>query len=291
MTATAMRPPSDPAEPPLAEPLSPSRERMRRLVESSAFQWAIIAVILVNAVVIGLEVSPRWMDRYGAETEAVGWVTVVIFIVEISLRLYTYRLAFFRNAWNVFDFVVVVIALAPGGGSYSVFRVLRVLRVLRLLSTVRSMRRVVAALVATVPGMASIAALLAMLMYISAVVSTQLFADVDPEHFGSLTESLLSMFQITTGDDWAAVTRPATDAHPSAWLFFIVYIVLSTYIVLNLFIAVAVEALDREIEEELEEMSDDVEQAMDASTTAVLASLDELKAQVAALEARLEGSR
>jgi voltage-gated sodium channel len=151
------------------------------------------------------------------------------------------------------------------------------------------MRRVVAALVATVPGMASIAALLAMLMYISAVVATQLFAAADPEHFGTLSESVLSMFQITTGDDWAAVTRQATDAHPSAWLFFILYIVLSTYIVLNLFIAVAVEALDREIEEELEEMTEEVEQVMDDSTAAVLASLEQLREQVASLEARLGG--
>jgi voltage-gated sodium channel len=228
------------------------------------------------------------MDRHGEETETVGWVTVGIFVVEISLRLYAYRASFFRGAWNVFDFIVVVIALAPGGGAYSVFRVLRVLRVLRLLSTVRSMRRVVAALVATVPGMASIAALLAMLMYISAVVSTQLFADADPEHFGTLSQSVLSMFQITTGDDWAHVIAPTAAEHPWSYVFFVVYIVLSTYIVLNLFIAVAVEALEKETEEELEELKDDVEDAMDASTAAILASIADLKAQVTALEERLD---
>ncbi len=260
------------------------RARARVLVESTTFQWSIIAVILVNAAVLGLEVSPGWMDRHGDTTHAVGQVTVGVFVVEIALRIFAHGRSFFKGAWNIFDLVVVAIALVPGGGSYSVFRVLRVLRVLRLLSTVRSMRRVVAAMVATIPGMASIAALLGMLLYIASVVATQVFADTDPEHFGSLAESLRSMFQITTGDDWAAVVRPVTDAHPAAYLFFVGYIVLATYIVLNLFIAVAVEALERETDEDLDEL----EETMDHSTTTILASLEELKGQVTALEARLD---
>lgn len=264
-----------------------SRAAVRRLVETGAFQWTIIAVILVNSAVIGLEVSPRWMASYGDATTTVGWVTVGVFVVEISLRLYAYGLGFFRGPWNVFDFLVVLISLVPGGGSYAVFRVLRVLRVLRLLSTVRSMRLVVGALVSTVPGMASIGALLAMLLYIGAVMATQLFGDVDPEHFGSLGTSLLSMFQITTGDDWANVVRPATDAYPWAWAFFILFIVMATYIVLNLFIAVAVEALDRETTESREELVEEITEELDESSTAILAALADLKAQVAALEARL----
>ena len=259
------------------------RDLARNLVESTPFQWTIIGVILVNAAVLGLEVSPSWMEKYGDQTTAVGQITVGIFVVEIALRIFAHGRSFFRGAWNLFDLVVVLIALVPGGGSYSVFRVLRVLRVLRLLSTVRSMRRVVAAMVATVPGMASIAALLAMLLYIASVVATQVFGATDPEHFGSLAESLRSMFQITTGDDWANVVRPVTDAHPTAYLFFVGYIVLATYIVLNLFIAVAVEALEKEADEDLEEIED----AVDDSTAAILASLDELKGQVATLEARL----
>jgi voltage-gated sodium channel len=150
------------------------------------------------------------------------------------------------------------------------------------------MRRVVAAMVATVPGMASIAALLGMLIYIGAVVATQLFGETDEERFGSLAASLRSMFQVTTGDDWANVIAPTTAVHPWAYVFFVVFIVLATYIVLNLFIAVAVEALDKETEEELEELKEDVEDAMDASTAAILASIADLKAQVTALEERLQ---
>ena len=267
--------------------MADSRAAVRRLVETGAFQWTIIAVILVNSAVIGLEVSPRWMASYGDATTTVGLATVAVFVVEITLRLYAYGWSFFRGPWNVFDFLVVLLSLVPGGGSYAVFRVLRVLRVLRLLSTVRSMRLVVGALVSTVPGMASIGALLAMLLYIGAVMATQLFGGVDPEHFGSLGTSLLSMFQITTGDDWANVVRPATDAYPWAWLFFILFIVLATYIVLNLFIAVAVEALDRETTESREELAEEIGEDIDESSAAILAALADLQAQVAALEARL----
>ena len=254
--------------------VSGSRAAVRRLVENTLFQWTIIIVILVNAVVIGLETASGSMGDYESLLSTVSWVTIAIFVVEIALRIYAHGWAFFRDGWGIFDFLVVLIALVPAGGSYSV------LRVLRLLSTVRSMRTVVGALVATIPGMASIAALLGMLLYISSVMSTQLFGDVDPEHFGDLGTAALSMFQITTGDDWANVIRPTTDAEPAAWAFFIFYIVLATYIVLNLFIAVAVEALERETEE--------IEETMDESTDAILASLDELKAQVASLEARID---
>lgn len=266
---------------------SGTRVAAQRLVATSWFQWTIIGVILLNAVVIGLETGSRSMDRYGDLISTVSWVTIGIFVVEIALRIYAAGWSFFRDPWGVFDFLVVLVALIPSTGPFSVLRVLRVLRVMRLLSTVRSMRAVVGALVATIPGMASIAALLGMLLYISSVMATQLFGDTDPEHFGDLGTAVLSMFQITTGDDWANVIRPTTDAEPAAWAFFIFYIVLATYIVLNLFIAVAVEALDRETDESNEELAEELEEAMDESTAAIMRSLDELKAQVAALEARL----
>jgi len=144
------------------------------------------------------------------------------------------------------------------------------------------------AAIEAMPGtVATIAALLGMLIYIGSVVATQLFGDTDPEHFGSLSRSLQSMFQVTSGDDWANVIRTTTDEHPGAYVFFLVYIVLSTYIVLNLFIAVAVEALETEQEEELGELKEEVEVAMDAQTEAILVSIADLKTQVSALEARL----
>jgi voltage-gated sodium channel len=260
-------------------PVNPTRARVLALVESSRFQWAIIAVIVVNAVVLGLETSPQLLRREDW-LAPLGWATVVVFVVEIGLRVYAHRGAFFRDGWSLFDLFVVLVALIPASGA---FGVLRVLRVLRLLSAVRSMRRVVSALAATIPGMVSIGALLVMLVYVAGVMSTQMFGRVDPEHFGNLPRSLLSLFQVMTGDDWANIVRPATDAYPAAWVFFIGYILVSTYIVLNLFIAVAVEALEMQKEDDKREIVDEVEE----SERIVVDAVAELRAEVAALRADL----
>ena len=258
------------------------RPRVRTLVDSSRFQWFIIGVIVVNAVVLGLETSPQLVD-HAAWLPAVGWATVGVFVVEIALRIYAHGGSFFRDGWSLFDLFVVVIALIPASGTLGVLRVLRVLRALRLLSAVRSMRRVVAALAATIPGMISIGALLVMLVYIAGVMSTHMFGGTDPEHFGDLPTSLLSLFQVMTGDDWANVIRPVTDAHPLSWLFFIAYILVSTYIVLNLFIAVAVEALEMQKAEDVREIVDEVEE----SEGLVLEAVESLRAEVAALREEL----
>lgn len=263
------------------------RARVRAIVDSSPFQWFIIGVILVNALILGLETSPRLVEESNGWLAALGWITVGIFVVELGLRIYAHGRAFFRDGWSLFDLFVVAIALIPTSTGFGILRVLRVLRVLRLLSAVRSMRRVVAALVATIPGMMSIGALLVMLVYITGVMSTQVFGKTDPEHFGNLPTSLLSLFQVMTGDDWAAVTRTVTDAHPWAWGFFILYILASTYIVLNLFIAVAVEALERQSDDDTREIVDEIEEG----DTEILAALSDLRDEVASLRAELSDRR
>jgi voltage-gated sodium channel len=225
------------------------RERVRALVEGRRFQGFIISVILLNAILIGLEETPAAMGSSGDLITTLSWITVAVFVVEIALRLYAHGLSFFRDAWSLFDLFVVIIALIPASGAFSVFRILRVLRIMRLLSTVRSMRMVVGALIATIPGMASIGALMIIVLYIGSIIATQLYGHTDPEQFGTLLKSMLSMFQVLTGDDWANVIRDTTDRHPTSWIFFICFIVIATYIVLNLFVAVAVEALERKSDE------------------------------------------
>ena len=262
------------------------RSRVRQLVERRDFQGFIILVILVNAALIGVEATPVIATRHAVALNWATSCTVVVFVIEVALRLYAYGSRFFRSPWNLFDLAVVVISVVPGGSGYSLLRVLRIFRVLRLLSTVRSMRRVVGALVATVPGMASIAALLGIVMYISAVLSTELFAATDPEHFGSLGPSFRSIFQITTGDDWANVVAAPVAESPWAWAFFATYLIVATYVVLNLFVAVAVEALDRQSDDAMEEMVDEVETVVDDSTRAVLAELAHIRAQLDDLSSR-----
>jgi len=220
------------------------RAHVRSLVDAAWFKRLIIILILLNGVTLGLETWPQVLAEHGRPLHALDRTLLWIFVAEIGLRLYAYRRDFFRDPWNLFDLVVIGIALLPATGPFSVLRVLRVLRLLRLLSAIPSLRMVVTGLFRALPGMASISLLLALLLYIAGVVATKLFQQSSPQYFGDLWTSLFTLFQIMTGDGWSTIALDVMDHQPYAWTFFIVYILVSTFIALNLFIAVAVEALE-----------------------------------------------
>jgi voltage-gated sodium channel len=265
-----------------------SRERARRLVEAPRFQHAITVVILLNAVTLGAETSHTVMARAGGLLHTVDKIALSIFVVELLLKLYAYRLSFFRDAWNWFDFVIIGISLVPATGGLSVLRAFRVLRVLRLISVVPSMRRVVSALLSAIPGMASIVGLLSLVMYVAAVMSTKLFGGTSPEYFGDLGASLWTLFQVMTGEAWPEIADEVMAAHPTAWVFFLFYILVSTFVVLNLFLAVMVSAMEGTRHDD-EEASHQQERQQDKATDAVI--LDELAALRAEIRALREESR
>jgi voltage-gated sodium channel len=217
---------------------------VQQLVEARRFQHAIMAVIIVNAATLGFETSPAMMDSFGGVLTGLDRLALGIFVLELLAKFYAYRLRFFRDPWNCFDFIVVGIALVPATGAFSVLRALRVLRVLRLVSVVPSMRRVVATLLAAIPGVTSIVGLLVLVIYVSAVMSTKLFAEASPDHFGNLGRSLWTLFQVMTGESWPDVANAVMAQEPMAWIFFLIFILISTFVVLNLFLAVMVNAME-----------------------------------------------
>ncbi len=220
------------------------RDRLMTLVEGQRFQGFIIAVILVNAVVLGLETWPAAMDRAGPLLVGLDRIALGIFVVEIALKLVAHGPRFFRSGWNVFDFAIVGIALVPATGGLSVLRALRILRVVRLVSVVPSLRRVVEGLLRAIPAMGSVVALLALLFYVSSVMATKLFAAAFPDWFGSVGASLYSLFQIMTLESWSmGIVRPVMEIYPWAWLFFVPFILVTSFMVLNLFIAIIVTAM------------------------------------------------
>lgn len=262
------------------------RERLRNCVDGNRFQQFIVVVIVVNAVTLGLETSDRVVAQFGGLLHVVDRVALTIFVVELVLRIAAHGWRFFRDPWSVFDFVIVGIALVPTSGAFSVLRTLRILRVLRLVALVPSMRGVVEALLSAVPGMASIAALLGLLIYVASVMATQLFGDGVPDRFGDLGTSLFTLFQVMTTDDWANVARAAMAVQPLAWIFFVVYLLLSTFAVLNLFIAVVVRAMEEQVATEVKA---DVAEHQRKDAVAAATILDEiraLRAEVADLRAR-----
>ena len=226
-------------------------ERLRKWVESARFQNVILAVIIINAIVIGMETSPAIMARYGGILRALDSIAIVIFVAEILLKLFVYRLKFFRNGWNIFDFTIVAIALIPTGGSLSVLRALRILRALRLVSAMPKMRKVVQGLFAAIPSMGTVIILLGLVFYIAAVMATKLFGDAFPQWFGSIGSSLYSLFQIMTLESWSmGIVRPIMEVYPWAWGFFIPFVLVTSFVVLNLFIAIIVNAMHEEADEE-----------------------------------------
>jgi voltage-gated sodium channel len=217
---------------------------LHNLVSSPGFNIAITAVIVINAITLGLETSPRAMALAGPLLHAIDTAALWVFTVEISLKLWLFRSRFFREGWNVFDFVIVAVAWLPAAGPLSVLRALRIMRVLRLLSVVPQMRTVVGALFNAMPGMGSIVAVLTLVFYVAAVMATKLFGASFPDWFGSIGASMYSLFQIMTLESWSmGIVRPVMEQHPAAWAFFVPFIVVTSFTVLNLFIALIVNSM------------------------------------------------
>jgi len=220
------------------------RGRLHALIDHPRVQAGILALIIVNAVLLGLETSPTIMTSAGNVIRAADTVILTVFVIEIAIRLCVHRTQFFRDPWSLFDFAVVAIALVPASGPFAVLRALRVLRVLRVLTIVPSMRRVVGALLGAVPGLLSIGAVLAIIYYVCAVIATNLFGSAYPDRFGNLGRSLYSLFEIMTLDSWSTgTTRPMMAEFPYAWAFFIPFILVASFTMLNLFIGVIVDAM------------------------------------------------
>ena len=217
---------------------------LRRIVESRTFSSLITVVIMINAITLGLETSPRAMSVAGPLLLAIDTAALWIFTVEIGLKLWLYRTRFVRDGWNIFDFAIVTAAWLPAAGPLSVLRALRIMRVLRLVSVVPQMRTVVGALFKALPGMGSILAVLILVFYVAAVMASKLFGEHFPDWFGSIGASMYSLFQIMTLESWSmGVVRPVMEQHPGAWLFFLPFIVVTTFTVLNLFIALIVNSM------------------------------------------------
>lgn len=263
-----------------------TRDRARALVEHKRFQQFIITVIVVNAVTLGLETSSTLTNNFGGLLHAADRVMLFIFVVELATRLYAYGWRFFTDPWSVFDFIIVGISLMPASGAFSVLRALRVLRVLRLMSAVPAMRRVVSGLLAAVPGMASIGALLGLIIYVAAVMATKLFGDIAPEYFDDLGTTLFTLFQTMTGEAWPDVAAAVMAQAPMAWIFFVVYILVSSFAVLNLFIAVIVSGMEKQVTTDLVEAEDRHAADQAASGELILAELRALRSEVAELRAR-----
>ena len=267
-----------------AKPQSP----LTYFIEHPLVQRVILALILINAVTLGMETSTAIMQEYGGPIHLLDKAILTVFVIEIALRLWAYRLNFFRDPWSIFDFLVVAIALVPATGQFSVLRALRVLRVLRILTIVPSMRRVVGALLGAIPGLISIGLVLILVYYVFAVIATNLFAEAFPDWFGHLGKSFYTLFQIMTLESWSmGIARPVMEQFPYAWVFFVTFILIATFTMLNLFIAIIVNAMQTFSEGETKEMVTAVVEARDHIEDDLHSEIRLLRNEIAELKSAL----
>lgn len=260
------------------------RERCRQFIENSLVQRILLTLILINAVILGMETMPTVMAAIGYYLLALDKAILAVFVAEIAIRLFVHRLAFFKDGWSVFDFIVVGIALVPASGPFAVLRALRVLRVLRVLTFVPAMRKIVGALIKSLNGMLSIAMVLGLVYYVAAVMVTKLFGDAFPDWFGSLGASLYTLFQVMTLESWSmGIARPVMEQFPYAWLFFVPFILIATFTMLNLFIAVIVNAVQSMHDEEHKVEHD----AKEATQQQLLVQMQQLQQELTQLRATL----
>jgi voltage-gated sodium channel len=224
--------------------VSGSRIRLAKWIESGRVQSFIIIAILLNALILGLETSTTVMSSFSGILIALDKLCLAVFVAELAVKMFCYRLTFWRSGWNIFDFLVVAIALVPGAGVWAVLRSLRVLRILRLLTAIPSLKKVVAAFVHSIPGLASVMALMAIFFYTMGVLATGLFGESHPQWFGSLGASLYTLFQVMTLESWSmGIVRPVMETHPWAFAFFVPFIIIATFTILNLFIGIIVSTM------------------------------------------------
>ncbi|SFS19487.1 ion transporter [Yoonia litorea] len=251
------------------------REKTTAFIETNQVRNFIVAVIVFNAVILGMETSDRLMSTAGPLILLLDRICLGIFVVELLLKLFAYRGRFFRSGWNIFDFVIVGVSLIPGNGGLSVLRALRILRVLRVISVVPSLRRVVEGFVTALPGMGSVFLLMGIVFYIGAVMATKLFGDAFPEWFGTLGRSGYSLFQIMTLESWSmGIVRPVMEVYPYAWVFFVPFIMVTTFAVVNLLVGLIVNSMQDAHAEETNAATDSYR--------------DEVLAKLAAIEKKLE---
>ncbi len=271
--------------------VAPWRLALGRWIESPCVQNAVVAVICLNAVALALETEPRVMAAVGPVVAAVDQACLVVFVLELAVRLAVYGNRFWAGGWRVFDLLVVGIALVPGAGPWAVLRALRVLRVLRLLTVVPALRRVVAAFLHAIPGLLGVMAVMGVFFFTAGVLATKLFGASHPEWFGSLPASLYSLFQVMTLESWSmGIVRPVMEVHPYAWAFFVPFIVVATFTILNLFIGIIVSTMQELTlaEAALAGPAPDPDRARTADPGDVAAALARLEGQVRELRLALE---
>jgi len=221
-------------------------QRLRAFVDHRTFQWSIIGLIFINALVLAIEALPQLQISFRQELLMLDDAILWIFVAELVLRLIAHGRRFFTDPWSLFDTAVVAASFAPAAAGFAALRAFRVFRVLRLISAFPRLRSVVRGLLLSIPGIASVAALLVLIVFVSAILGYNLYGQLAPQYFGDLWTSMYTLFKVMTLEGWPEIADSVIAVSPTAWMFFLVYILVATLTLLNFFIAIIVHAMESE---------------------------------------------
>ncbi|MEM9343577.1 MAG: ion transporter [Pseudomonadota bacterium] len=273
-------------------PLDNHRAKLRAFLEKDSTQFIILAVIILNAITLGLKTADSLMASYGPFLQVIDKAALAFFVIELAVKLYAYGLSFFRNAWNIFDLCVVSLGLLPNTNSLSALRALRVIRTMRLLSAIPQMRAVVQALFDALPGMGAVIVMLLIVYYVFGVMATIMYGDSFDEWFGTVGRSLYSLFQIMTLESWSmGIVRPVMKEYPMAWAFFVPFIVLTAFSVLNLFIGILVNTMQAAVEAEAEAEFERLRELVKSETDVIDEHVIEIQRDLKALREEIAAMR
>ncbi|MCI5047225.1 MAG: ion transporter [Aquisalinus sp.] len=259
-----------------ADTLPASTAKLRRFLESRLFQNTILLLIVMNAVTLGMETIPAIRSDHATVLYRADLVFLTIFIIELGLRIYAYRRQFFRNGWNIFDFIIISMSVLALPHAFSAFRAFRVLRVLHLVTVMPRMRVVVSALLDSIPGIMSVGVVLVLILYVFAVIAANLYGLEHPELFEDVFAAMYTLFQVMTLEGWPDVAGAVAETHPSSWIFFVIFVLIATFTMLNLFVAIVVRVV--------EEDSDDLEHVLVRENAELREELQEVHGEIVQLQ-------
>jgi voltage-gated sodium channel len=252
---------------------------LKKLVDSKAFQYTVLVIILANAALLGFETLPLVSDEMRVTLDIIDGVFLFCFIIELGLRMIAYRGAFFKSGWNIFDLIIVGLSALSLSSGISALRAFRVLRVLHVITIMPRMRVVVSSLLDAIPGIASVGVIVLIVVYVFAVVAANLYGADHPDLFGGVFTSMYTLFQVLTLEGWAEIAATVAETDPHSWIFFITFVLVGTFTMLNLFVAIVVRVVD----EDSDELEEQIKYEMRKSHQDLLAQNASMMQEITAL--------
>ncbi len=244
--------------------MSGMNEFASKVVESNRFRQAVVCVIILNAIIIGLETYPSIEVPYGIVLDVADTMIIILFTVELCMRFVAEKnaRAFFNNPWNIFDVAIIAIGYLPAYSMLTVLRLFRIIRIMRTFTVIPALKKIVSALLRSLPTMSYVLVLMGLLVYVYAVVGTFLFGSVAPDSFGSLHRTILTLFGVLTLEGWVGLMQTVSGGEPFAWVYFVSFILIGTYVLLNFFVGIIVNNMQSATFEETDKDLEEIKAAL-----------------------------